>query len=54
VIAADLNDAGWRAGRKWGTSMPGAANERQGQDELAFDGQKNRKIIQPTNLELPH
>jgi hypothetical protein len=39
----DLNDAGCLAGPKRGTSMPGAANERQGQDEQAFDGQKEPK-----------
>jgi hypothetical protein len=43
VVRAGAAVAGWRAGRKRGTSMPGAANERQGQDELAFDEQKKPK-----------
>jgi hypothetical protein len=53
VIATDLNDTGWRVGPKRGTSMPCAANERQGQDELAFDRQKESKITQPP-ASLPH
>ena len=40
VIAADLNDASRGAGPKRGAPMPGATSERQGQGELAFDGQK--------------
>jgi hypothetical protein len=39
----DLNDAGCLAGPKRGPSMPGAANERQEQDEQAFDRQKEPK-----------
>lgn len=47
---AKWSGRGWRVGPKRGTSMPGAANERQGKMDWRSVNSKNRKITQPTNL----